>query len=145
MPNKYDLTEIAGDLVGAALVSKVAYKSWKAKTLLAFVVGDVVYIYMLRKPLLTKLNVDPAVPATALPVIANTDIVDINQLTGMEIAQDLGGKLLATFAAKALLNLAMQKGSAFAGFKEILVMNIGGDIFGHGARYVQQQYGVPGP
>lgn len=137
MPNKFDLVEIGGDLLGAALTSKLAYKSFKTKALVAFVLGDVIYVYLLRKRFFDMLGET---------VAANTgvaDSLDINAMTAMQMLEDAGAKLVATYAVKIVSNLVMSKTSALAGFKEVLVFNVGGQIVGRGARYIQSKYSTP--
>lgn len=133
--NKFDMVEVGGDLIGAALTSKLAYKSFKTKVLISFVVGDALYIYMLRKKFFDALG------ETIAKNTGFDQSIDVNQMTTVQMLEDVGAKLLATYAVKVVANLLMNKGSApFAGFKEMLAVNVGGQLAGRGARYIQMKY-----
>lgn len=132
MPNKYDLTEIIGDLAGAALISKVSYKKYKTKTLIAFVAGDAIYVYMFRKKFLTDAGY-------AVTPIGDSE-VDINKLDNKATLYDAAGKLGATLVAKLAVNAVMAKGGIFSGMKEMVWFNVVGQAAGHGARYIQDKY-----
>ena len=61
-------------------------------------------------------------------------------MTMMQMIKDVGGKLVFTYFVKMLENAILMRGNILSGFKEIFVMNLGADIAGRGARYIQNKY-----
>ena len=129
--NKYDGVEFIGDVIGSYLAEKAVYGKYGGKSFMAFVIGDALYLWWGRNPLLEKFcGSDNKKTADG--------IYDINNLDMTCMAIDAGGKFLSTYLVKIIYNLT-KKGSITKGFGEMLVLNVGADIVSHSARYIQMK------
>lgn len=132
-----DLLEVTADIAGAGLTCELVCKTFRTKVMVAFTIGDVLYIYLLRKTLFDMLGKTIPLNKNGTADVKNS--LNINQMDLPELVQDFGGKLLTTYAVKVGFNMMMTKQYPLLGFKEMLMFNIGGQLFGHLARDIQER------
>ncbi len=134
--NMYDPVEISGDVIGAALANRVLYGSFKGKNVVAFLVGDSLYILFARKKFLDYIGVvsAPVINADGL-VLAD---VNVNLLSIGGWTVDAIGKVASVIAIKSGLNLFMGKGIV-NGISELIITTLMGQFIGRAARYIQNK------
>lgn len=143
MVNMFDGTEIAGDIIGAAAASYLYFHKMKKAPMVVFIVGDLVYIYALRASALTQAKTSlstgdvPYIPIAGSSS-SKSSVVEINALNNKQMLVDSISKFLTCFVLQGAEQMLIKENlGLMRAFMDQLILNVGGQIVGHAARYIQ--------